>query len=585
MPRERTTHDMVRASREFAPLAYTSILLALGSAATFVTVECATYLGFNLYTYALYPAAALILASSLLVARKLTSFQRALGLFFERLRLNALIVVVVLSLAVRLIYVQYASVFPDEYSTLKILEARPLTDLPSFLGDYQRYAGVEPPHPPLSFILMSIGYSLLPTPAGARMVSVIFSTTSVVVVYLIMVELGKREYALPVAAIYSLVPHTVLFLSLALTDVYMNFFGLLAILMYLKALRGRPVRNAILAGASLGLSFWSKLGLALFWTVAIVILTFVLQDRKRLFRRSLTLGVALLVCGTVYQAWYGMTHASASLTSFAWYYLVNVVLRPGGYQVVTSGNIPQSSTTTSGGVPSLISAISALVFPKLSESRFGYISYPELIVQMALCLSPVVALLSLWGIISAIGRGDRRDLFLFVWAVVPLIAMIPGIRDVRYLLLFSAPVAYFSALGSRVRASNLRRYLRSLMFGFTVIFLIITVLVAQQQYSGLAETSHDLSDLGLGSARILTNALQISYYLPSATVYYLAPEYNASAVLRMVAQDHIGAVVILHNARAAWLPIGDTVLNGLKSEFHRYLRGGISAFSWYEIYY
>jgi len=596
-------------SRGFSAL---SVLLFLGLLATYVTVVFATHLGFDLHATLLYPAIAIIVSVFVLGERKMNSVLSLLTSKLERRGLSGLALVIAASFAIRLIFVVYASILPDEYTILKILQARPLSNLPLFLKDYQSFPGVEVSHPPLSFILMSIGYIFLPSLLGARAVSVTFSLMTIVVVYLIMAELGKREYATLTAAIYGLIPHTVLYLSMALTDVYMNFFGLVAILMYLKAVNKPSVMNAALSGVALGLSFWSKQGLGIFWAIAMVILTFVLHGRG-LRAGMLRLALALLVGGAVYFCWW-LVNPIAFAIGFVPLvnYLLMVVLSPENYRLIST-NIPNPSVattvsqvttvvTTSGITATSIlsstitSAIGTAantpffsslesIFPALTESRGSSISYAELIVQLPIWLTPLVLLLSMVGISRLLIRRDRRDFLLLLWAIVPLIAMIPGIRDIRYLLLFSVPVAYFGGLGSKVRNVNLSRYLKSAMFAFIVVFLVITLFVAQQQCSGIAEASHDLQTLNLGSASILSNAPQIQYYLPDAKLYYLPPDYNSSTVIRIIAQKSIAAVVIVHNARAAWLPVGSGVIDTLRSQFRHCLTGGLSTFSWYEIYY
>jgi hypothetical protein len=589
-------------SMSFPALLFLSALLLIGLIATYVTVVFATHLGFYMHPSLLYPAIAIILLVFILGGKRLYSVQTMLASNLKRDRLNGLSLVIVISLIVRLIFITNASVLPDEYSVFRILEARPLSNLPLFLRNYEDFAGGLVSHPPLSFILMSFGYTLLPSPLGARAVSVVFSLMTIVVVYLIMVELGKREYATLTAAIYGLIPLTVLYLSMALTDVYMNFFGLVAILMYLKALNKPSVMNAALSGVALGLSFWSKQGLGIFWAIAMVMLTFVLHT-PRLRGGMAKLGLALLVAGAIYFAWWLVNPVAFEIGFIPLVnYLLTVVLSPENYRLISTNipNVPSTTSTTTITATTLGTIVTTVVtptnvnpffsslesiFPPLTESRGSSISYAELIVQLPIWLTPLVLLLSMVGISRLLIRRDRRDFLLLLWAIVPLIAMIPGIRDIRYILLFSVPVAYFGGLGSKVRNVNLSRYLKSAMFAFMVVFLVITLLVAQQQYSGIAEASHDLQTLNLGSESILSNAPQIQYYLPDAKLYYLPPDYNSSTVIRIIAQKSIAAVVIVHNARAAWLLVGSGVIDILRLQFRHCLTGGLSTFSWYEIYY
>jgi 4-amino-4-deoxy-L-arabinose transferase-like glycosyltransferase len=577
-----------------------SVVLVLGLLATYSAILIATQLGFDLHVAVLYPASALILG----IAIASPWFSVAIrARFHSILRGNyPLLLLLLVCSSLRLVFAYFASLLPDEYTILGILESKPISNLPHFLQYYWQIAGGLNVHPPLAFVLMDIGYSILPTPLGARLVSVCFSIASILIVYGIVIELGKRQYALLVSAVYGLIPHTVLYMSSALTDVYMSFFGLLAILLFIKATRSRILPYTIFAGIALGLSLWSKQALPFFWIIVIGLLSMLpLHHARRLRRLASFLGTVVIGLFIFYLWSIIDLHAFNASVQPLLGFLSNTLINPSHYRIIsTNPERTQIATvtttaavvTTIGGVVTTIARTVVTttaqasnflaLFPQLTGSRESSVSFQELVVQMPLWLSPVVVLLGVWGLKSI--RRRRESGILFVWLILPILAMIPSLRDVRYLLLFSVPVAYFAGLGSTVRNRRLRQYLRSIMFAFIFIFLLITASVAQQQYYGVAEASSELSSLGFASARILTNAPQILYYLPHATVVYLPPDYNASMALSMISQDKIDAVVIIQNARAAWLPVGASVRSAISSAFLHYNSDG-SSFSWYEVYW
>lgn len=248
----------------------------VGIAATIFLVDFAHVLGFRIPLQWFFLLLSLATVTTLLLPEYWPGFRSKIAYVSQKYPLYVLLSVGGIS---RLIFGIWMGLFPDEYTVLDLLRRIPVSDLGNFLYHYTEYAGTLASHPPLSFLIMLVGYVIYQSWLSVRLVSATFSLASVFLVYGIVTEFGKKEDALLVAVLFAIVPHSLMFMDLALTDVYMIFFGLLAIWLFLRSLRIRVPHLAILSGVSLGLSFWSKDGLPIFWVVLLSII--VLAFRKR----------------------------------------------------------------------------------------------------------------------------------------------------------------------------------------------------------------------------------------------------------------------------------------------------------------
>jgi len=91
--------------------------------------------------------------------------------------------------------------------------------------------------------------------------------------------------------------------------------------------------------------------------------------------------------------------------------------------------------------------------------------------------------------------------------------------------------------------------------------------------------------IGLTEGNVLTNvpAAWLTYYLPQLQVGNLGND--TATLLTLLRQEKVDAVIVLHNERGAWPDVDSYVLKAIRSQFSRYVSGGPSAFSWYELFY
>ena len=275
--------------------------IILGLAAVYLTLEAGTNLGFALDAASVWVMVAVVTTISL-VASSVLARQKWDPESIARMRTPALVLTVVASFTIRLYIAMTASVYPDEFTTLMILARKPLQSIPQFLLEYQVYTGSYAGDPPLSYLLMSLGYSIIPSYLGPRLVSVFFSVAMIVVAYGIFTELRYNERSY-LTVIFAFLPLTVVFFSLATTDVYMNFFGMLGYYLCLRAAKTGPRVASLAAGLLIALSFWSKASLGFFWmTLSFVTVVFIGQGRY--LRRLETIAVIGIVAFCAYLPWY-----------------------------------------------------------------------------------------------------------------------------------------------------------------------------------------------------------------------------------------------------------------------------------------
>src|SRR3972149_6125199 len=92
----------------------------------YVAVEFGSYLGFNLYRYEMYPAFFLILIASVVLAQWLTNHGRLSNVLSSALQKRGLLAVIGVAAIVRIMFVMWSSIFPDEYWVIWALRSGPL---------------------------------------------------------------------------------------------------------------------------------------------------------------------------------------------------------------------------------------------------------------------------------------------------------------------------------------------------------------------------------------------------------------------------------------------------------------------------
>lgn len=203
---------------------------------------------------------------------------------------------------------------------------------------------------------------------------------------------------------------------------------------------------------------------------------------------------------------------------------------------------------------------------------------------MPFWITPLILLYSLFGIVR-ISIRDRTDAIMIAWVALPLLAMIPLFRDIRYLLLFTPAVAYFAVRGIRSRRGNLRRRLIGLALTFALIFNGVAFVVGQQQYYGPPQAVEKLQDLDLQNGPILTNWVALKFELPSAEVHLTSEAISLEEVRNLTLTGGIRAVVLFYNARGSPAPPSFELRSIVQELFSSYYKDEPSEFAWFEIFY
>jgi dolichyl-phosphate-mannose-protein mannosyltransferase len=139
-------------------------------------------------------------------------------------------------------------------------------------------------HPPLAkeFMVLAI-YIFGDTSFAWRFFSALFSTLSIVLIYLITLKLFKNRMAAALAAFFASLDGLLLVMGrIAMNDSYFVFFSLLSIYLYLS-------NRKILMAISLGLAISSK------WTAVFVIVGILLFEFYKLIKKNFSLTKHLIL--------------------------------------------------------------------------------------------------------------------------------------------------------------------------------------------------------------------------------------------------------------------------------------------------
>jgi 4-amino-4-deoxy-L-arabinose transferase-like glycosyltransferase len=470
--------------------------------------------------------------------------------------LALLAAVLFLSTILRLIVAFSASYYPDEYAMWSIFKTYPWMDVARFLQNYAQIAGPQRVHPPAGVLLMSLAYSMTHTLEGARLVSVIVGLLSLPVAYWLVLNLSDRWTALYSTLMLSLLPQTVIFLSLALTDAYVFLFGLLSLAAFVSALKNQRTSYLVASGILLGLALWSKAVIPLLWAFAILLSALFSGLRPK--REGLTHALSCFVIGgAMYGLWYLVSPISYSASISP---LVRVLL----LQRLNIGSVA--------------------FFPAIANAQRSTIGVFDLFSQLPAWFTPLTLVFGTVGVYISLKAKDRRRLWIALWALVPLLGSMIYYRDIRYLLVISIPILILAMSGTRLVPR------RNMVLATLIVFLgvgsISFLPVAQQQYAGVREASVVLNSLQLSDQVILTNAAPLRLFLPQAKVIYLASYNSTKSVLDRLNSELVCAAIIVHQARGAWGGIpSPEVMQLLRGYFPYRTVGGPSDFSWYEIFY
>jgi len=570
-------------SRKLRPWEWAVVifLASLVLVSTFVLLEFGTYLGFSFGREFIYPLVFMVLSAFVGFGFWFAGNSAAAGVVSDFISRRALGIVLGASAAVRLAFTYSSSIFPDEYGVIQVLNSRPLENLSNFLLNYQQIAGNYLfIHPPLSLILMDVGYLFVPSVYGPRFVSALFSTLTVLIVYYLIRDLGHPDVAILGAAVYGLVPHTALYLTLALTDGVWIFFGVTSFWLIIRALKRGSYRLSVASGVFLSLALWTKAWLPFFWLLLALVMILLVYTKKSVLRHLIILGGMSGTSLVLFSVW-GIINPTAYQHSItAMFAQLLRLFAPAEYNIWTT-----EPTAGEAGPFSLISVLAGF-FPKMSAGTLRIISYTELIAQLPLWIPLVVVVLSLAGLAITVRRNARFGTACVVWITIPFLLMLPYFRDMRYLIVTAPLYALLASLASHAPSSRkLRLSMQSILLASIVISIIIMVPVSHQMCGGVQEAASELRVIGLTDGNVLTNvpAAWLTYYLPHLHVGNLGND--PASLLSLLKQEKVNAVIVLHNERGAWPDVNGSMMEAFKGQFRSYTSGGPSAFSWYELYY
>ncbi len=461
-----------------------------------------------------------------------------------------LLPVFILSGILRLAVAYTSSYYPDEYGVWALLNVNPIFNVVQFLRNYPFYAGRQAVHPPLGFLLMSTGYDLAGSLEGARLVSVLFGLASIIVVYWLVILLHDRKAAALVASIFALLPQTIVFLSLALTDPYVLFFGISSITSYVWAVKTGRTRGYLASGFLLGLAFWSKLAIPTLWAFAILISALFLKEGIRQ-RRIFGAVVSFLIAGVFFLAW-------------GWVFppFLRFTLRIIFLQRFDFGEIA--------------------LFPIITTA-IGTIGYLDLLLQIPAWFTSIIILFAIYGTYLELKERDTSKAWILIWGLTPLAVFIPYLRDIRYLLISAVPVSIMALVP--LRSLRIRRVEAvSILLIFLAVGSVGFLPIVQQEYAGVKEASHVLTELGLADGVVLTNALQLEQLLPNAKVLYLSPKSDSASIAAILDKSSVDAVLIMHHRRGLWPPPAPAVMGLLQSHFGDPISSDPARYTWYQIF-
>jgi hypothetical protein len=465
-------------------------------------------------------------------------------------------VVLLLSAILRLTVAFSASYYPDEYSMWSIFKTNPWMNIVRFLQNYAQIAGPQRVHPPVGMLLMSLGYLMTHSLEGARLVSVIAGLLSLPTTYWLVSNLSDQRIALYSTLMLSLLPQTVILLSLALTDAYVFLFGLLSLASFVFALKNQRSNYLAASGVFLGLAFWSKAVIPLLWAFAILLSALFsgLEPKREGLTHAL---FCFVIGGAMYGLWYIVSPVSygASLSA-----LERVLL----LQRLNLGSVS--------------------FFPPIANAQRSTIGVFDLFSQLPAWFTPLTLVFGTVGVYISLRAKDCRRLWITLWALVPLLGSMVYYRDIRYLLVISVPILVLAMAGTKLVPR------RNMVLATFIIFLAVGSIsflpVVQQQYAGVREASVVLDSLRLADQVIFTNAVPLKLFLPQAKLIYLSSYNSTKSVLDLLSSEHVGAAVVIHQVRGAWGGIPSPEVMQLLHDYFPYrTTGGPSNFSWYEVLY
>jgi len=480
-------------------------------------------------------------------------------------------------------------VIPEELTILvKVMPLHPVLRLPWFFQNYHDVLGAMYVHPPISFIFMNIGYLIIPNIVGLRLFSFLFSVLSVGATYFVAKGFSER-IAYPTALFYSLNPLTVMFTVVGYTDTCPLTFGLFGLLLFIRALEKGSTSNFLLSGFLVGLSLLSKSTVGYLW-VFLIILFAVHRSSKYSSSKSVSLKAVSLSISSAFLTilpWAFLNYESfiAAYVSFP-KFLISRFLE---FKFVIGVTNPTRETAPSaeGIVQSIVYFLQRL-FPMYVRITSPTVSYIEAALKLFIFLTPSVFMIAIAGLIFLLrhkkyGFSCDRASILVIWILVPLVAFLVLLRDVRYFLPAVLPVTMLCAYWVKGIAVGLGRAHGISLIGFVLVFLLISSSVANQSYAGVAMIKKVVDEYDIPHERILTNYGLVADMFPESKVSVICDSEGAQPN-STICKESYDCVIIWYHNRGATCQLSEEAIKNIASNFTSSVVVG-SNFSYVGIYF
>ena len=208
---------------------------------------------------------------------------------------------------------------------------------------------------PLIFILTKVGYSVLPTLQGARLVPFVLNVVLIPVTYHLAKEFASEKVAWTAALLYALSPGALYFLGAAETDIYLFFFGMTGLLFFLRGYRRWSAKELALSVVMFGAAYWSKATLADVWLAVAVVFGFLLLGKKDRAKKIVVVVLVVITSIALFLPWSVANPQSFNSEFVATpHEVIQELLSPGGFNLGGSGTVitAQSSATSTSTTPS-----------------------------------------------------------------------------------------------------------------------------------------------------------------------------------------------------------------------------------------
>lgn len=281
-----------------------------------------------------------------------------------------------------------------------------------------------------------------PLMAG-RLVSVIFGFFTIIGIYLVAKKIGNERVAIIAILLYAVLPLFVFYNRQALMESAVSFVGVWMFYLFLKNIPKPRIAPTVLLGIVVGIGLFIKSSVFVFVVPLFILTIYVFLRQKNNFnRRQIFMAFILSIV------------------------ISQLVLLPLYLQIDFLNIINMSSRYT-------YTLHEILQFPVVGWMQNTKTTFEILFWY----LTPVILLLSLFGIFKLWKKGTQAGKFLIVWLIIPLIIFIFTVRNpsTRYIVAFVPYVTIFCAYAivSLKKKYQMPTLLISLILPTALTFLLI----------------------------------------------------------------------------------------------------------------